>query len=83
MCWVNVDSKYITDIEDYVAKHPNVLAVYDITSEFDVAILAFFKLINKLDSFVKWSSKHPHIRQTRTSIIFRTIKKEDIYSPLK
>ncbi|MEM1628750.1 MAG: Lrp/AsnC family transcriptional regulator [Desulfurococcaceae archaeon] len=79
---VNVDGKYITDIEDYIAKHPNVLAVYDITGEFDVAILASFKSINELDSFVKWLLKHPHIRQTRTSIIFRTIK-EDIHLPLK
>ncbi|MEM0002301.1 MAG: Lrp/AsnC family transcriptional regulator [Desulfurococcaceae archaeon] len=71
---INVDGKHIIEVEKYIASHPNVLAVYDITGEFDVAVLAVFKSIGELDSFVKWLLQHPHIKQTRTSIVFRTVK---------
>ncbi len=77
----NVEGKHIIDVEKHVASHPNVLAVYDITGEFDVAIIAIFKSISELDQFVKWLLQHPHIKQTRTSIVFRTVK-ETLQPPL-
>jgi Lrp/AsnC family transcriptional regulator for asnA, asnC and gidA len=78
---VNVDGKHIIDVENYVSQHPNVQAVYDITGEFDVAVLAAFKSMSELDKFVKWLLQNPFIRQTRTSIVFRVVK-ETIHLPL-
>jgi len=78
---INVDGKHIVEVEKYIASHPNVLAVYDITGEFDVAVLVTFRTISELDNFVKWLLQHPHIKQTRTSIVFRTVK-ESIQPPI-
>ncbi|ADV64486.1 Lrp/AsnC family transcriptional regulator [Desulfurococcus mucosus] len=79
---MNVDGKHIIDVERHVSQHPNVLVVYDITGEFDVAVIAVFKEIRELDEFIKWILQNPYVKQTRTSIVFRTIK-ESIHLPLK
>lgn len=71
---LNVDGKHILDVEADIAKHDCVEAVYDITGEFDVAVIASFKSISELDAFVKSLLKHPYIKQSRTSIVFRAYK---------
>ncbi len=71
---VNVAGKEIRSVEEYIASHPNVQAVYDITGEYDVAVIASFKTIDELDKFVKKLLSHPGVIHTRTSIIFRTVK---------
>ncbi len=73
---VNVDGKRILDVEREIAENPNVQLVLDITGEFDIAVVAVFKTIEELDRFVKNLLKNPAIKQTRTSIAFRTIKQE-------
>jgi Lrp/AsnC family transcriptional regulator for asnA, asnC and gidA len=71
---VNVVGKEIKSVEEYIASHPNVQAVYDITGEYDVAVIASFKTIEELDRFVKKLLGHPGVIHTRTSIVFRTVK---------
>ncbi len=73
---INVDGKHILDVEREIAENPNVEIVLDITGEFDIAVLAVFRNISELDNFVKKLLKNPYIKQTRTSIAFRTIKHE-------
>jgi len=79
---MNVDGKHIIDVERYVSQHPNVMVVYDITGEFDVAVIAVFREIRELDDFIKWVLQNPYVKQTRTSIVFRTIK-EAVHLPLQ
>jgi len=71
---INVDGKHILEVEKEIAKDPHVQLVLDITGEFDIAVIALFKNIDQLDNFVKKLLKNPYIKQTRTSIAFRTIK---------
>ncbi len=73
---INVDGKKILEVEKEIAENPNVQLVLDITGEFDIAVVALFKTIEELDRFVKNLLKNPAIKQTRTSIAFRTIKQE-------
>ena len=78
---VNVDGQHILEVEEWLSKHPNVLAVYDITGEHDIAVIASFKTIDELDSFVKNVLRNPYVRQTRTSIVFRKVK-DEIHLPI-
>jgi Lrp/AsnC family transcriptional regulator for asnA, asnC and gidA len=71
---VNVDGKHIVEVEEEIAKDPRVQVVLDITGEFDIAVIGVFRSIGELDHFVKNLLRNPHIKQTRTSIAFRTIK---------
>lgn len=70
----NVIGRHIVEVEEWLSRHQNVVAVYDITGEYDIAIMASFKDIDELDSFVKEVLKNPWIKQTRTSIVFRKVK---------
>src|SRR3989344_3927481 len=41
------------EVENKIAVHPNVFAVYDVTGEFDALVIAKFKSMKLLDSFLK------------------------------
>ncbi|MDK6028388.1 Lrp/AsnC family transcriptional regulator [Ignisphaera sp. 4213-co] len=71
-----VDGAHIEDVEQELAKEPRVRGVYDITGEFDIAVLALFKNVNDLNSFIKRVLKNPYIKESVTSIIFKAVKDE-------
>lgn len=79
---VNAEGKELVRVEQDIASNPNVQAVYDITGEYDIAVIASFKTMEELDSFIKNLLSHPGIKHTRTSIIFRTVK-ESQHLPLE
>lgn len=70
----NVDGAHIEDVERVLAAEPNVRGVYDITGQYDVAVLALFKGVDDLDKFIKRILKHPHIRGSVTSVVFKAVK---------
>lgn len=78
---ISVDGKYITEIESWLANQPEIVAVYDITGEFDVAVIAKTRNMTELNSLVKRILKHPHIKRTVTSIAFNVVK-EDFRLPV-
>ncbi|MEL9939976.1 MAG: Lrp/AsnC family transcriptional regulator [Ignisphaera sp.] len=71
-----VDGPHIEDVERELAREPRVRGVYDITGEYDIAILALFKDVNDLNSFIKRILKSPYIKESVTSVIFKAIKDE-------
>ena len=73
---LNVEGAHIEEVERVLAKEPNVRGVYDITGEFDVAILALFRDVDELDRFVKRMLKNPFIKRSVTSVIFKAVKDE-------
>ena len=78
---ISVDGKYITEIESWLANQPEIVAVYDITGEFDVAVIAKTRNMTELNSLVKRILKHPHVKRTVTSIAFNVVK-EDFRLPV-
>ena len=78
---VNAVGKELVNVERMIAENPNVQAVYDITGEYDIAVIAAFKTIEELDSFVKNLLSNPGVVHTRTSIVFRTVK-ETLHLPI-
>ncbi|KEQ56858.1 Bkd operon transcriptional regulator protein [Marine Group I thaumarchaeote SCGC AAA799-E16] len=65
------------EIENYIAKQDNVIAVYDITGNADTLVIAKFKDRKSLSSFVKKLSTVPNIENTVTHIVLNTIKEDD------
>ncbi|WP_317896514.1 Lrp/AsnC family transcriptional regulator [Pyrofollis japonicus] len=78
---LQVEGEKIIDAEKVLATEPNVIAVYDITGDYDVAVIARFRDVNDLDDFVKRINRIPFVKRTVTSIILR-VTKEDIASPI-
>ena len=65
------------EIENKIAKQDNVIAVYDITGDADIVVIAKFKNRNSLSSFVKKLSAVPNVENTLTHIVLNTIKEDD------
>ncbi|HID72907.1 TPA: Lrp/AsnC family transcriptional regulator, partial [Candidatus Micrarchaeota archaeon] len=59
-----------------IARSPNAVAVYDITGEYDLLIIARFRRIDELDRFVKWVNGLDPVSRTVTSIVLRVVKEE-------
>ena len=71
---LQVDGAHIEDVEKSLMTEPNVRAVYDITGEYDVAIITTFRDSEELDRFIKKMLKNPYIKRSVTNIILRIVK---------
>ncbi|MEM0232819.1 MAG: Lrp/AsnC family transcriptional regulator [Candidatus Nezhaarchaeales archaeon] len=66
----------VVDIEDEIAKIPNVQAVYDVTGQSDAIIIARFKSRAELSKFVKKLLSMEHVERTITHVVLG-VRKED------
>ncbi len=71
---IQVEGPYIIEVEKELAKFDQVMSVYDITGEFDIAVIAKFKGRKELNKFIKGILTMPHIKRTVTSIVLSIVK---------
>ena len=60
-------------IEEKLNKMSNVSAVYDITGEYDITVIARFLTRGDLDSFIKKLQEMEYIERTNTKLILNVI----------
>jgi len=58
--------------------NPNILAIYDLTGEFDAVIIAKLKNKHALDKFLKKLQTYPVVERTQTAFILRSDEKNGI-----
>src|SRR3990172_12374250 len=73
---VQVEGGHLTEVEQEIAKNSNVIAIYDITGEYDAAVVTKFKDRASLNDFVKSLLATPYIKRTVTSVALDVIKEE-------
>ena len=78
---ISVEGQRLRDLENELKQIKNVIAIYDITGEFDVLLIAKFKDVQALDIFVKDLLEREGIKKTVTHIAFNVVK-EDFRIPL-
>ncbi|MFH2020878.1 MAG: Lrp/AsnC family transcriptional regulator [archaeon] len=64
----------LLDVEKKISKHSFVYAVYDLTGDYDAALLARFKNRQSMDKFLKEIQTYDFVERTHTSFILNTIK---------
>jgi Lrp/AsnC family transcriptional regulator, regulator for asnA, asnC and gidA len=64
------------EIENEIAKYDSTIAVYDITGDADVVIIAKFKNREFLSGFIKKISAIPNVENTLTHLVLNTIKED-------
>ena len=52
------------------------MCVYDITGDFDIAIVARFKDNSMLNTFIKEILKNPHVTRTVTNVTLNVVKED-------
>jgi len=65
------------EIEDEIAKYDSTIAVYDVTGDADMVIIAKFKTRGFLSDFVKKISAIPNVENTLTHLVLNTIKEDN------
>ena len=70
---IKVSKGMMKAIEDRLSKMPNVSAVYDITGEYDITVIARFINRSDLDSFIKRLQEMEYIERTNTKLILNVI----------
>ncbi len=73
---VQAEGGHLSDVEKAIAEYSNVIAVYDVTGEYDAAVVAKFKDRNALNTFIKCLSAMPHVRRTVTNAALSIVKED-------
>jgi DNA-binding Lrp family transcriptional regulator len=71
---LQVKGKHLREVETKLAHLPNVCVVYDVTGDFDVAIVAKFENSSKMDEFIKSVLSMDFVERTVTSIVLNSVK---------
>ena len=70
------ESENLHEAEEALAKLPGVIAVYDITGDFDVAVIARVQDRNALNELVKKILSIPGVKRTVTNVVFNVVKED-------
>ena len=74
--FVQVEGEHLSEVELEIARQTNVMAVYDVTGEFDAAVIAKFKDREDLSSFIKHIAALVHVKRTTTNVSLETVKED-------
>lgn len=66
--------KHLKDVESRLARFNNVCAVYDITGDFDIALVAKFPSPASMDKFIKEVLSMDFIERAVTSMVLNSVK---------
>lgn len=73
---ITVSKGRLLEMENEIARLPNVCCVYDLTGLADAAIIAKFKNREELSKFTKHLLSLPYVERTNTHVVLTTIKED-------
>jgi DNA-binding Lrp family transcriptional regulator len=73
---IQAEGKHLLDVENEIAKMNNVVSVYDITGDFDIAVIARFKDRDSLNRFIKSLIGLPYVKRTVTNVVLNVVKED-------
>jgi DNA-binding Lrp family transcriptional regulator len=73
---ITVSKGRLLEMENEIARIPNVCCVYDLTGLADAAIIAKFKNREELSKFTKRLLSLPYVERTNTHVVLTTIKED-------
>ena len=76
MTEITVSKGRLLEMENEIARIPNVCCVYDLTGLSDAAIIAKFKSREELSKFTKRLLSLPYVERTNTHVVLTTIKED-------
>lgn len=73
---ITVSKGKLLEMEEEIARMPNVCAVYDVTGPMDAMVIAKFKKMKELSDFTKGLLSMPFIDRTNTHVVLTTVKED-------
>jgi DNA-binding Lrp family transcriptional regulator len=74
---IQAEGTHLVELENEIAKMESVISVYDITGDYDIAVVVRSRDRNGLNAFVKGLLTMPYVKRTVTNIVLNVVK-EDI-----
>ena len=71
---VQAGGPHLAEVEKEIAQSEDTICVYDITGDFDIAVIARFKNRSMLNNFIKEILKTPHVTRTVTNVTLNVVK---------
>ena len=66
----------LIEAQERIAEDPRVMAIYDVTGDWDSIVIAYFKSREDLDSFIKRILAQKYVDRTVTHIVLNVVKEE-------
>jgi DNA-binding Lrp family transcriptional regulator len=73
---IEAEGRYLPEVENELAKLEEVICIYDITGDYDIAVVARFKNRSTLNNFIKSTLKMPHVNRTVTNVVLNVVKED-------
>jgi len=73
---ITVSKGRLLEVENEIARMPNVCCVYDVTGVTDAYVVAKFKSREELSTFAKRLLALPYVERTNTHVVLTTIKED-------
>lgn len=73
---ITVSKGRLLEMENQIARLPNVCCVYDVTGLIDAIIVAKFKNREELSKFTKRLLALPYVERTNTHVVLTTIRED-------
>jgi DNA-binding Lrp family transcriptional regulator len=73
---ITVSKGRLLEMENEIARLPNVCCVYDLTGMIDAVIIAKFRSRQDLSKFTKRLLALPYVERTNTHVVLTTIKED-------
>jgi DNA-binding Lrp family transcriptional regulator len=73
---ITVSKGRLLEVENEIARMPNVCCVYDVTGMTDAYVVAKFKSREELSTFAKRLLALPYVERTNTHLVLTTIKED-------
>jgi len=76
VCDITVSKGRLLEVENEIARLPNVCCVYDVTGLVDAIVIAKFKSREELSKFTKRLLALPYVERTNTHVVLTTVKED-------
>ena len=73
---IQAEGPHLQEVEKEIAQSDYVICIYDITGDFDIAVIARFKDSSMLNTFIKGILKMPHVTRTVTNVTLNVVKED-------
>lgn len=71
-----VKGGHLLEVEEKIAKRRGIIAVYDITGDYDALVIAKFRDRSELNALVKGILSTPYVSRTYTMVVLNVVKED-------
>lgn len=75
---LRIDKGHLRPVQEHIAQDPRVVAVYDVTGDWDGLAIARLRDRADLDDLVKGTLSAAHIQRTFTMVVLKTVHEDAV-----